>query len=131
MTAYAVPPRWEHGDFVGATDMAKYSTGQTALYERLGATVRTPCIQIIAEKGHNATPWEDSVIYFTHRKRFLIFRSSGLLHDPAGLEDDISLADEDTYTTYDLETVSWLTYGTQYYVSGVDFAWECDVPTQT
>lgn len=129
MTAYVKPPRWKYGYKMPAATMNLYSQGQTAVHERAGDVCVRPVAAIIEEKGPHAADREGSVIMFRHKYRFLVFRSSGLLHDPAEIEDDIGLSDEDTWTTYDLDSVSWLMYGGLYYVSGVDYAWESDVAT--
>lgn len=117
MTAYAVPPQFEHGDFALAADLNKISTGQVHFYEVLPTYAVNSCVREMST-GEQAT--------FTHRHQWLHYKSTGTIYDPAGIEDDIELPNpsDNWVNVYDLDTIAWLSYGAQYYVEGVTFARE-------
>jgi hypothetical protein len=97
------------GEYPVASELNKFSTSLNAIHTIMGdSAVNLATIQ--AGSGSHFT--------IIHTMRYLWFRSTGLLVDPAGIEDSISLSDPDRPTKYDLDTVTWLTYGATYYVTG-------------
>lgn len=125
--AYAAPPQFEHGDKVSAANMNVIADNLDAAYAKLGDAALNYAVFTDREHGPYAAVREESGLWFVHKYRYLVFRSSGVLQDPAGLEDDTSLTDEDDFTIYDLESVSWLAYGGHYRVSGVLYAAEVEI----
>ena len=121
MTAYAVPPSFAHGDKPTAANLNKLSDGLDHVYE----LVPTYSVnQAVAELG------TADRVYFTHRQRWVHYKSSGQILDPAGLADTVSLPNtsDDWANVYDLDQIGWLAYGAGYWVQGVDFALEDTTP---
>lgn len=116
--AYQVPKQWSHGDRVGATDMQKYSDGQVAINAAL------------ASFNYNfATPYSQYTdtqdFYVIHRKQFLIYVSSGVISDPTGVNDDVTLSNGDgVFNSYDVDTIPWIFYGGVYRVIGCSVCME-------
>lgn len=116
--AYQVPKQWSHGDRVGAADMQKYSDGQDAINAGL------------AVFPYNfATPYsqysDTQDFYLIHKKKFLIYISSGVINDPTGVNEDITLSnDNDVFNSYDIDTVPWIFYGGLYRVIGCSVCME-------
>jgi hypothetical protein len=80
-----------------------------------------------------AAVWEGSGSSWTflHVHRWLLYDSTGQIEDPAGIEDDVSLADPPTpgeLGVKDLNTVDWLAPGMLYRVTGCAGAWERSEP---
>ena len=121
MTAYATPPTYVHGYFPVASVLNKYSQGITHIEERAASVQRNPCTRQLGNGER---------VYFTHKDRYLHYKSSGQLIDVAGIEDDIALPNtsDDFANVYDLDQVAWLAYGSGYWVQGVTFAMELDDP---
>lgn len=72
-----------------------------------------------------------SIWLFQRVHRWLLYDSTGLLVDPSGIEDDISLPDPETAGVLgvkDLNTVPWLAPGMFYRVTGCAVAWERSEP---
>ena len=117
MTAYTNAPVFSHGDFPIAANMNKISTGQVHIYEVAPTYAIQPCIKKLGT---------DDQLCITHRFRWLHYKSTGAISDPAGSEDDVSLPNpsDNWVNVYDLDSVPWLSYGAIYYVTGVDFACE-------
>ena len=117
--AYETPNRWAHGDVdVSAANINKYTNSIIALEAQIGSVAMTM-----------ATPSRVSDGYLTlyHTRRWLWFTSTGLIEDPSGIGDDVSISEiPDTITAYDLDTVDWLTYGILYYVTSVGWCQESD-----
>ena len=124
--AFAAPPQFAHGDQVTAANMNKIADNLDAAYAKLGDAARQYATFTDREHGPYAANREESGLYFFHRFRYLAFRGTGVIEDPAGIEDDVALQDEDQFTFYDLDTVSWMTYGVHYRVSGTTFALEVE-----
>jgi hypothetical protein len=97
------------GEYPVATEMNKFSTSLDAIHGILGDSA----VNLATIAGISS-----AVFTMVHTARYLWFRSTGLLVDPAGIEDAISLSDPDRPTRYDLDQVSWLVYGATYYVTG-------------
>ena len=106
-----VPRQWSHGDAPTAADMTAYSTSLTEAHTALGDVAIQPLYVKL------------SYAEFTirHTYRYLHFTSNGKLVDPAGVNAEIGLSeDEDAGKgVLDLESVHWLGYGAIYYVTGV------------
>jgi len=123
MTAWATPAVYSHGDYPIAANLNKFSNGQLHIYEK------APDILFC-----NAVPYITSGEYmrFVHRHRYLHYKSSGQLVDNVvgQVEETISLPNttDDWVNVYDLDQVSWLSYGAVYYVTGVDFCQEHATP---
>ena len=115
MTAYAVPPEWEHGDYPLAADLNKIRDGQLYFYERMPTYAVNSCVK---ELGSDAS------LTFTHRHRWLHYKSTGDITDAADASNTESLSNQSTVNVYDLDSIAWLTYGSVYYVDGVNFASE-------
>lgn len=120
--AYQVPPQWSHGDQPTAALMQKYSDALNSLYTAIGTVGYNP-----------ATPfsqYEDTQEYtLAHSQRWLIYLSTGVIEDPAGVNDDVPLSNVGTGTinSYDLDQVPWLAYGQDYRVIGCSAVMESDV----
>lgn len=117
MTDYVTPTEFAHGDYVAAAALTRWNTALTHIYEI------APSVQINTPVAEMDT---GDRVSFTHRQRWLYYKSSGAILDPAGIEDDVSLPNtsDNWVNEYDLDSISWLGYGATYYVSGVDFAVE-------
>ena len=115
--AYAVPPRWAHGDVtVSAANMNKYSDSIVAIEARVGTAATS-----IATLGG----WSEATIWLFHRDRYLYFMSNGAIVDPAAVGDSVTLTETDGWiTVMDLDTVDWLVYGDLYKVTGVSWCQE-------
>lgn len=109
---------WAQGDYPTAAEMNKYSTTLDAIH----AIWKDSAINLATIAGISSSHFT-----FVHSTRYLWFRSTGLLKDPAGIEDDISLSDPDRPTRYDLDSISWLVYGSTYYVTGVSWCAESEI----
>ena len=117
--AYQVPKQWSHGDEVCASELQKYSDS----LEYLNSLTST--------SGRNyATPFsqfdDTQEFWFIHSRPLLIYVSTGVLSDPSGLNEDVTLSNEDGqyYNGYDLDTVPWLNYGDLYKVVGCSVCME-------
>lgn len=85
---------------------------------------------VVGEAGVQfASPFQSSATYNLIRtRRYLHFRSNGLLTDPAAVEDDITLSEGDHGRgTLDLDT-TWVGYGTRFVCTGVNAVWHDDEP---
>jgi hypothetical protein len=118
--AYAIPPQWSHGNQPTAVLMTKYADALNDLYTGIGTVGYNP-----------ATPYSQYVdtqeYTFAHSQQYLIYVSSGAIHDPTGVETDVSLGNSGDINSYDLDQVGWLTYGKAYYVIGCSACMESDV----
>ncbi len=105
------PKTWTFRDAVPAAELNKISTSLTEAHTLLGDAGLNP----LCRKSSEAT------FYMRHTHRFLHFASSGKIKDPSGIGEDVGISeDSDTgHGVHDLESVSWLTYGMLYLVSGV------------
>jgi len=118
--SYATPKQWSHGDQPEAIDLQKYSDGLEYLYSALGD----------GGKLNFAVPYsqmEDAQeFWLTHKRRYLIYRSTGKIHDPTGANEPISLSNPSTFNSYDLEQIIWMTPGKLYKVVGCSVCFEDD-----
>jgi hypothetical protein len=70
-----------------------------------------------------------SIWLFQRVHRWLLYDSTGLLIDPAGVEDAVSLPDpESGIGVKDLDTIDWLAPGMFYRVTGCAAVWERSAP---
>lgn len=106
---------WVHGDKPTAAQINAFKTDLDAAHTALGDYAWNVGCKTVSE----------SVFHFVHARRYLHFGSSGALVDVFGNYDDVSLSSgADGWGTLDLDTVSWLSYGTFYKVTGVSWAIE-------
>ena len=108
--------QWSHGDTVSAANMNAYSTELTALHAR-----------ILNTRIRMATPNQygsGNIYRFVHRNRWLHFKSTGQIKNAAGTQQATLSPINDTYTSFDLQSVSWLAYGDLYQVVGCQMASE-------
>ena len=60
-----------------------------------------------------------------HVYRYLHFGSTGAIQDPTGVNDDVSISENDTgQGVVDLETIPWLAYGQRYAIDAVSWCKE-------
>jgi hypothetical protein len=107
-----------HSEYPLAADLNDFSTAEDEIYAVLGDVAL-----------NYAVPAEVSSGEFTlfHKYRWLFFRSVGVIVDPSGVGDDVSISEADSGTSkYDLDSVSWLVYGARYVVTGVSFCGESE-----
>lgn len=118
--AYETPNRWAHGDVdVSAANINKYTNSIIAIHAQIG--------EVATSIGTESRISNASFTVF-HTRRWLYFTSTGTIDDPAGVGDSVSISeDPDTITAYDLDSVSWLTYGNLYTVSSVGWCQESDI----
>lgn len=114
--AYTVPDRWAHGDKPTAAKVNKWKSSLDAIHTKAGdRSLNLPC-------GFDAA---GTRIYFIHRERYLhYYADAGIITDPAGVEESVTLDSGGGFAAYDLEGVSWLTYGALYYVDECNAAIE-------
>lgn len=116
--AYQVPKQWSHGDEVCASELQKYSDSLNYLNS------------ITSTAGRNyATAFsqydDTQEFWLVHSWPFLIYVSTGVLSDPSGLNEDISLSVGDgTFNSYDLDAIPWLNYGDLYKIVGCSVCME-------
>lgn len=118
--SYSTPKTWTHGDTVPAAEMQKYSDGLDAIRSLF-----------VEEKISWAIPqsmMDDTQLhYIVHKRRWLIYRSTGEIRHPTEPETyaAISLSDSETINAVDVDQeVSWLTAGQLYVVVGCSIAFE-------
>ena len=109
-----------------------FAEGETATKAKLD-TLKTTLQEVEAVVGETgiqfATPFQSAATFNVLRtRRYLHFRSNGLLEDPAAVEDDITLSEgEHGRGTVDLDT-TWVAYGTRFVCTGVNAVWHDDEP---
>jgi len=143
MTAYVVPPTWEHGDYPNAVDLNKLSSSQKHLHENTPSSVQHPLA------FYNTNDSVQQWIVLTHTYKNLYFATDGseakiMKYSPDysdnnawGSETWLS-ANSETLSetngnldaiaigTFDLDSLEWLSYGDQYVVFDVWGAYEYD-----
>ena len=120
--AYSTPKTWAHGDTVSAANMQKYSDGLNAI-KAMFPTEKESWAHAFS------TMAEAQSYFFTHKRRWLIYKSTGVVHHPADpvTYPDVSLSDSEEINVIDLdESVSWLVVGQMYQVIGCSVAFEDD-----
>lgn len=119
--AYSTPTRWAHGDTPTAVKLQPYSDDLNYIHALAGDKL----LNIASPQKHDAAfgvttdEGEDLTGFcFKHVHRWLTFKGDGTLADINESADSVvSLSEVDsTYTTYDLDSVSWLSYGEFYIV---------------
>jgi hypothetical protein len=120
--AYNGVPTYHHGDRVYAADLQKYSDGLNAI---------KPMFPDEKESWAHAfsTMAEAQSYFFTHKRRWLIYKSTGVIHHPTDpvTYPDVSLSDSDDINAVDIDAeVSWLIVGQLYQVIGCSVAFEDD-----
>ena len=115
--AYQAPTQWSHGDEVCASKMQKYSDSIAYLYS------------LTTTAGRNyATPFSQMAdtqqFWFVHTHRYLIYVSTGVISDPSGIGDDVTLSSDESINSYDLDTIPWLNYGSLYKIVGCSVCME-------
>ena len=109
-------------DTVAAAEIQKYTDGLNAIY---------PMFPTEKERGHmRSQRWTEAQSYFlTHRCRWLIYKSTGVIRHPTDpvTYPDVSLSDSDDINAIDVDaSVKWLTVGQLYQVVGCAVAFEDD-----
>ena len=114
--AYTAPDTWSHGDRPTAAKVNKWKTDLDEIHGTAGdRAINLPCgVDDAATR-----------IYFIHRFRYLHFLAdAGVITDPAGIGETVAIASDGGFNVYDLDNVSWLTYGALYYVDECNTAIE-------
>ena len=127
MTAWVAPPKFGHGDFPLAANLNILSQDLLSINERKPYQLFAPCTAKMTTGQQTG---------FYHRHRWLHYKSSGQIIDPVRAADPLEIAGEeeislpnpsdDWFNVYDLDSVAWLSYGSLYYMQGVDFVMELD-----
>ena len=118
--AYEVPPVWSHGDVPTAALMNTYSNGQNAIDALLD----------ISDKNVTSPVFDgdedDAIWIFTHLNRYLIYDDECTVYQWGNADNITSLEEPPVgeVGVYDLDTISWLTYGMVYAVEGTAWAIE-------
>ena len=124
--AYSAPNVWEHADNdVNDVQLQKYSDDLEYIHDKSGDNTDVVC---------TPSRLSSTVFNIVHRQRYLFYRSTGAIKDLSLIEDDITLSEDNGAATdgpfqrYDLDSISWLQYGTLYQVTGVGWCEEDDNP---
>ena len=112
--------QWSHGDKVTAAYLNAYSTGLTTLRNVIKDAEIVSCVPNQYGSGN--------IYWFVHRQRWLHFKSTGQIKNAAGTQQATLSPINDTYTSFDLQTLSWLAYGQLYQVVGCQMACEEETP---
>lgn len=112
--------QWAHGDGNTAAAFNAYSTELTALHAAIGDAEIVSCVPHKYGSGN--------IYWFVHRQRWLHFKSTGTIENSSGSQTSTLSPVNDTYTSLDTHTVSWLAYGQLYKVVGCDMACEDETP---
>ena len=117
--SYSTPKQWSHGDQPTAENMQKYSDSLNYLYAAIGSG-----------QLNFAVPYsrmEDAQeFWLVHKRRYLIYKSTGKIYDPTGANNPISLSNPADINVYDLEQIVWMTPGKLYRVVGCSVCMEDD-----
>jgi len=119
---YTDPPAWAFGDNVSATDMQTYSDNLDFIYDQLGnpAGILQPSILVTTSGG-------DTIV---NQFRWLYHDDNGIIRDPTGVGDDVSIPNPDpNFPYYDLYSISWMFPGKVYEVLEIDSFYEVASPT--
>jgi hypothetical protein len=132
--AYEVPTRWTHGSFPEAAGLNKYTNSLEALYASLvaGGSMAARARRATTDEGQTGES-APGFHMFVHHNRWLHYRTvsgeTGTIVDIAGIQDDVALPEATTgMTPYDLWSLSWLSLGQLYKVTGCVFAVEDQDP---
>lgn len=108
--------QWAHGDGNTAAYFNAYSTELNTLHAAIGDAEIVPCVPHKYGTGN--------IYWFVHRQRWLHFKSTGTIQNSTGTQHATLSPINDTYTSLDTHTISWLAYGQLYKVVGCDMACE-------
>jgi hypothetical protein len=116
--------QWSHGDIPTAADLNAYSTSLAALYAASDAYNSNPALFLLINEsegsGVGGATYLDHEAFFRliHLRRYLHYKGAGVIQDPAGLADDVTLTEPSAgFGVVDLDSILWLTYGAAYNVS--------------
>ena len=112
--------QWAHGDGNTAAYFNAYSTELTALRAAIKDAEIVPCVPDQYGTGN--------IYWFVHRNRWLHFKSTGLIKNADASQQATLSPVNDTYTSFDLQSLSWLAYGQLYQVVGCQMACEEETP---
>lgn len=112
--------QWSHGDTNPASALNAYGTALTALRASIKDAEIVPCVPHKYGTGN--------IYRFVHRNRWLHFKSTGQIKNATGTQQATLSPVNDTYTSFDLQSLSWLAYGDFYQVVGCDMACEEETP---
>lgn len=118
--------QWSHGDIALHTDFEAYSVNLALLYTDTDAFNRQPCVLLLTntspEPGGPFTfAFRGAYWRIVHVNRFLHYKGTGAIVDPAGIEEDVTLiAGSSGYGSINLDAVGWLLYGQPYYVEACE-----------
>jgi hypothetical protein len=115
------------GDAVAFATFNQLKANIDAAFSTLGTSARNPGAAVNPEHGPYSAHTQNSCLSFFHRFRWLSYGSSGEIIDPTGIGATVTLTEGDGVNFYDLEGISWLTYGMYYRVEGVTWAQEYDI----
>ena len=125
--AYSPPNVWLHADNdVDDENLQALSDDLEYIHAKSGD------VNYIAVTPARLT--DSPVFSIVHRKRYLFYRSTGAIVDLTAVEpeDSITLSESSVKTgvfqRYDLDSISWLAYGTLDQVTGVGWCEEDDNP---
>ena len=128
--AYQVPAQWTHGDLVTAIKMQKYSDAQVYTNSvqpnnHHPVAIKMSLISTFDPVYQVTSPLES---WMWHQWRWLWYITesgeTATIVDPSGTNDDITLPEATTMTSYDMANVTWLTTGALYKLLGFDVAIE-------
>ena len=110
--AYAVPERWEHGEYPTAAKINKYKDGLDAIYALTGSYAINGAVRANTGNYDGYT--------LIHHQRWLLYRGGGAI-ESFGAGEAVTLSgDGSNWLSYDLLQVEWLAEGTLYHVEDVE-----------
>jgi hypothetical protein len=118
----------EEGSVFVHTALQNIKNNIYAIYDAIGSDEINEAAAYNPEHGPHALWSEDSFVVIFHTYRYLAYGSTGEIVDPSGIGDTVSITDPPTGQIgyYDLEGISWLTYGMPYRVQGITWAREVE-----
>lgn len=119
--AYAAITPFAHGQQLAAAPLTQLADNLDAIHAILEDVQKFyPAAAVVSGEPNDQH-------YFIHRYRWLWFKDTGAIVDPAGAGASVNVSG-DTPTRVDLRTVSWLTQGKLYQVTGCTWAMETRTP---
>ena len=112
--------QWSHGDTETAAYLNAYSTELNTLRAAIGDAEIVPCVPDAYGSGN--------IFWFVHRNRWLHFKSTGQIKNAGATQQATLSPVNDTYTSFDLQSLIWLAYGQLYQVVGCQMACEEETP---
>lgn len=121
--AYAVPKVWVHGDVLVAADLNKYRDGLNEIRNKSKDRAINFCFSDLRGGfqpgfGNTQPLTDDCAFYFVHKRRLLWFKGKGKVMSLDGTKF-APVSVDSGWSSYDLDSVSWLAYGMLYRVVGV------------